>query len=95
MKRRKEALLGDLALINSYLNLTLNLASPSFAILTGEALQRIREDLDNLMDNCEVCGGTQGGLPGSERLVRVSEEDYKNMCRQCEIDFNLEVDIDE
>ena len=82
MKRTRDQLELDLALVLKYTNDSYHANPTDTGIKVGEAIGRLKEDLFGSIDECEVCGGAKGGEPGNENYIRV-QGGYVLMCDSC------------
>ena len=81
--RRRSSIENDLAFVLNYINDTYTDNPTQRGVYVGEAFERLTKDV--LIDDCDICEGAKGGIPGNENLIRVDGE-FVSMCDYCHSD---------
>lgn len=85
--RRRSEIENDLAFVLNYINDVYTNNPTQRGIYVGEALNRLTKDvLSDFKDDCDVCEGARGGIPGNENLIRIDGE-FTSMCDYCHTDY--------
>lgn len=85
--RKRSHIENDLAFVLNYINDTYAADPTQRGVYVGEAFDRLKNDLlTDLKDDCDVCEGTSGGVPGNENLVRIDGE-FVSMCDYCHSNY--------